>query len=406
MTGSTQVPVLLALGGAPAEEVLLAAIDRAPGRLRVVRRCQDLIDLLAAAAAGTARAAVVSGALPRLDADAVGRLRAAGLAVVGVADRTDVSSGQRLRALGVATVVDYGAPADGAVLLAALTAVLQGGQPLQTAEIRLDPEPAAERGRLVAVWGPTGAPGRTAVATTVADELARLGVETMLADADTYGPSVAQTLGLLDEASGLAAAVRAANAGVLDVEALGGCARSLRPGLRVLTGVTRPDRWPELGGPPLTVVWRTAVALVNRIVVDCGFCLEQDEEISFDTAAPRRNAATLSSLAVADTVLAVGTADAVGLARLIRALPDLRDRAPGAGLHVVVNHLRRGAVGRNPAARIAETLRRHAGVARATFVPFDRDALDAAMRSGRPLGEVARSSPARAALAGLASALV
>ena len=42
-------------------------------------------------------------------------------------------------------------------------------------------------GRLVAVWGPTGAPGRTTVATYLACELAGLGVSTVLADADTYG---------------------------------------------------------------------------------------------------------------------------------------------------------------------------------------------------------------------------
>jgi len=36
-------------------------------------------------------------------------------------------------------------------------------------------------------------------------------------------------------------------------------------------------------------------------VVDCGFSLEQDEELSFDTAAPRRNGATLATLLAADT---------------------------------------------------------------------------------------------------------
>ena len=37
------------------------------------------------------------------------------------------------------------------------------------------------------------------------------------------------------------------------------------------------------------------------IMVDCGFCLEADEEISFDTVAPRRNGATLAMLADADS---------------------------------------------------------------------------------------------------------
>ena len=67
------------------------------------------------------------------------------------------------------------------------------------------------------MWGPTGAPGRTTVAVGLATELARSGVHTLLADADVYGGVVAQVLGFLDEAPGLAAAVRLANNGQLDL---------------------------------------------------------------------------------------------------------------------------------------------------------------------------------------------
>ena len=54
------------------------------------------------------------------------------------------------------------------------------------------------------------------------------------------------------------------------------------------------------------------------VVVDCGFSLEADEEISFDTVAPRRNGATLAVLSDADLVLAVGSADPPGMERLVR----------------------------------------------------------------------------------------
>jgi hypothetical protein len=66
-------------------------------------------------------------------------------------------------------------------------------------------------------------------------------------------------------------------------------------------------------------------------VVDCGFGLDVDEELSFDTSAPQRNAATLSVLAEADAVLAVGVADPVGLQRLVRGLQDLADVLPPGG---------------------------------------------------------------------------
>ena len=72
--------------------------------------------------------------------------------------------------------------------------------------VRRPRRPSRAAGRVVAVWGPAGAPGRTTVAIGVADEAARLGVSTLLADADPYGGTVAQTLGLLDESAGLALA--------------------------------------------------------------------------------------------------------------------------------------------------------------------------------------------------------
>ena len=74
---------------------------------------------------------------------------------------------------------------------------------------------------VVAVWGPTGAPGRTTVAVGLADEAARLGISTLLVDADVYGGVVAQVLGLLDESPGLAGAARLAATGSLDAAAPG-----------------------------------------------------------------------------------------------------------------------------------------------------------------------------------------
>ena len=192
-------------------------------------------------------------------------------------------------------------------------------------------QPAVEpgSGRLVAVWGPTGAPGRTTVAVGIAGELALAGVPTLLADADTYGGSVAQVLGFLDEAPGLAAAARLANLGQLDLGALARVAPSAAPHLRVLTGISRAERWTELRPAALEAVWSLARSLAAFTIVDCGFSLEQDEELSFDTAAPRRNGATLATLLAADTVIAVGCRRPGR-----RAAPGARARRPsrsGAG---------------------------------------------------------------------------
>lgn len=415
------VPVLTAVTGAPWESQLVTTLERGAAGLAVVRRCVDLADLLAAAASGQARVALLSADLRRLDGDALSRLAGTGVAVVGVVSPGDDEARRRLRLLGVRRVLTADAPAEtvaeavrevlGDVSWGSATTWSEPAGALPDLPDLGDGTPPVAgghvgRGRLVAVWGPTGAPGRTTVAVTLADELARRGCPTLLADADAYGGAVAHHLGLLDDAPGLVAACRAATAGRLDVVGLARHARQLGPQLRVLTGLVRADRWPELRPSALSVVWAMSRSLAAVTVVDCGFSLEQDEEISFDTMAPRRNGATLTTLEHADVVLAVGAADPVGLQRLVQGLGDLRDAVPGAEVRVVVNRLRAAAVGARPDHQVRAALERFAGVRDAVLLPDDRASCDAALLAGRTLGEEAAGSPLRRRLAELAATLV
>ncbi len=261
------------------------------------------------------------------------------------------------------------------------------------------------RAPVVAVWGPTGAPGRTTIATTLAAEVARRGIEVLLVDADTYGGCVAQTLGLLDEAPGIAAACRAADQGLLDLPALSRVAPTVVPGLRVLTGLPKAERWPEVRAAALERVLELSRSLVQVVVVDCGFCLEDDEELSYDTVAPRRNEATLTSLAASDHVVAVSGADPVALQRFVRGLQEL-GTVPSGEPVPVVNRVRSVAVGSRPESRIADSLLRFAGLTSVRFVPDDPGALDGALLAGRSLVEHAPDSPVIDAVADLATALL
>ena len=412
------IPVLTAVTGSPWESRLVAALDSGSG-VEVVRRCVDIADLLAAAAAGHGRAVLLSADLRRLDREVVRRLGASGVAVVGVAAEDDQGE-IRLRQLGVARVVSaHGGDAE---IVDAVSAAVEdlvdpasangaGTTTLMQASGEVVPtgrETSAEvgLGRIFAIWGPTGAPGRTTLAVNLAAEISMLGRATLLADADTYGGAVAQMLGLLDEAPGLAGAARAANNGQLDLASLARHARQMTPQLRVLTGITRTERWPEVRPASLDVVWALARGLAEATVVDCGFSLEQDEELSFDTAAPRRNGATLTTLEQADVVVAVSSAEPVGLQRFVRGLSDLRGAVPGADVRVVVNRLRASVVGPQPEEQVRAALQRHAAVPRVTFVPDDATAADAALMRGQMLAEAAANSPMRQAIAQLAADLI
>ena len=392
-----------------------AGVVLPPGEVQVVHRCVDLEDLLVTAATGAAEAVLLSSELPRLDLDALARLRAMGVAVVGVTPPGDEQAERRLRQLGVAHVQP--ADASPAVIAASLSEALQRAvsverglgyahaKPALAPPAEADPEDrAAGHGRVVAVWGPAGAPGRSTVATGLAGELARQGWPTLLVDADPYGGAVATALGLADEAPGLAAACRRANLGTLDVTSLEELAARVTPTLSVLTGLDRAERWPELRPTALEVVLGLARTTAAVTVVDCGFCLEQDEELSYDTLAPRRNGATLAALDQADLVVVVGTADALGLRRLLLGLAELREVAPEARTTVVLNKVRRSAVPGVEEAR--EALRRYAGVERVTCVPMDAVGLDAAHAAGLPLAQAVPDAPARRALEQLATSLV
>ncbi|MBA2553389.1 MAG: chromosome partitioning protein, partial [Geodermatophilaceae bacterium] len=387
----TNLPVLTAVTGAVWESELVGALAESDHGLTVVRRCVDLADLLSVASTGTARAVLLSADLRRLDRESVSRLGVARVAVVGLVDAGDVESERRLRLLGVRHVLaaTSGPVAISAAVVEAVEEMTADRGPAydvgdpRAALPDLDappelPEPGSGPGTVVAVWGPTGAPGRTTVAVGLADEAARLGTPVLLIDADVYGGTVGQVLGVLDESPGVAAAARQAGNGTLDATSLAKLAWAVSPSLRVLTGITRADRWPELRPSSLAVVFEAARELAPFTVVDCGFCLEQDEEVSYDTVAPRRNAATVAILAQADVVLCVSGADPVSLQRTVRALAELRDVLPKVTPRVVVNRVRRIVVPGDPRREIATALARFANVTAAAYLPQDVEAADSA----------------------------
>lgn len=269
--------------------------------------------------------------------------------------------------------------------------------------------PTPRRGSVIAVWGPHGAPGRTSVAIGLAAEFAATGRRAVLADADTHAASVAPALGLLDEAPGFAAACRLAGVGGLDesqFERLAQPHRASRAAFRVLTGLGRPSRWPELGADRVAGVIEAARRHCDVLVVDVASSLEQDEELASDVAVPGRNSATLEVLRAADRVVAVAGADPVGIARFLHAHAELVGIVDPDRVTVAVNKLRSGAIGLNPGAQVRQTLERFGGIVDPVLVPWDPGAFDAAVLSGRALVDAAPRSAARGALRELAERLL
>ncbi|TQJ60423.1 MinD-like ATPase involved in chromosome partitioning or flagellar assembly [Arthrobacter sp. SLBN-83] len=401
-------------------EDLVGGLERLHGPVTVVRRCAELPELLAACQSGLARAAVVADGSEGLTASLVDRLGAVGVAVIALTDNAEEAA--RLRKIGAASaltgvesaelsdrIADAVAQLTGAARPGSLSAAADPAAALATDPA--EPEQEAEgrgSGQLIVVWGPAGSPGRTTVAVNIAGEMAADGQEVLLVDADTYGASVAAVLGLLDESAGLAQACRLADHGQLDADALRKVAAVVATAsgqFRVLTGITRADRWTEIRATALALVLERAREIADVVVVDTGFCLEADEELSFDTMAPRRNAATLRPLELADTVYAIGAADPVGVPRMVRALAELEDAVPQASPTVLMNKVRSSSVGRDPERQLRDAWERYGPAPELkAFLPHDPRAADAALLGGSLLLEAAPESDLRRAIRGLVCA--
>ena len=224
------------------------------------------------------------------------------------------------------------------------------------------------------------------------------GTRRLLLDVDPYGGAVAQHLGVLDEVSGLLAAARSANAGLLDVERLGGFARQVGD---AAAGAHRPAaRRPVAGGPSGGVRATCSTSrrgLAAHVVLDTGFSLETDTADPFGGRAPQRNRDDPDRRTR-------GRRGASWSAPPTRSgwpgwragLVELRDLLPGVRPRVVVNRTR-PSLGwsdreiRGMVEGFVTPLDVH-------FLPDDRAAADRALMAGQSLAETGES-PLRPALA-------
>lgn len=382
----SNICVLLVASGAAWESAALSAVSARPGMV-VIRRCVDVTDLLAHAATGQAHVAVVSLDAPGLDNSAVDRLRADGVEVVVVAaDPGSDLVRDRVGRIGVGFTVAE------AQVAQVPEAVLAAGssRPDEDVPTRSGPAIGPGRGWGCAVWGPLGAPGRTTVTLGIAGELARRGTDPLVLDVDPWASSVSQHLGVLDEVSGLLACGRAMATGDLPSRYVGLQRRVA--GLRVVTGLPRPDRWTEIRSGTV----ESLVDLGRRqgdVVVDTGFSLEEDLGAE-QMGRAGRNTMTLEALGTVDALVVVGSADPVGLARLARGLVELREVTEPRPLHVVVNRMR-GSVGWSEH-EVATMVAGFGDLAGIHFLPDDRSATDRALLAGRTLAELGDSPLSRA----------
>ena len=129
------------------------------------------------------------------------------------------------------------------------------------------------------------------------------------------------------------------------------------------------------------------------MVIDTSFCLEEDPALSFDGLTPQRNDATLTSLARADHLIALGLADLVGVPRLIKAydaLSQVLGPAFDQRISIVFNRVRTEALGPSAQAALEHSWERFGpSLPIAAQLPEDSATADKARLAGTTILEAA-----------------
>jgi MinD-like ATPase involved in chromosome partitioning or flagellar assembly len=299
--------------------------------------CLDLADLLGRAAAGAADGALLSPLVAGVDAAVVAELRSRGCRALGwVAGTAEVDLARRS---GLVDCVADPINPD------ALRAVINAPGP------SAPPGTASRGGRVIAVWGPPGSPGRSTVAALLAVGACRAGESVVIVDADLAGPRWNLVAEPDQRSAGLVAAARRAAAGSVDIADL---LVQLADRVALLPGVPEPERWLEVAPSSATAVLGAAAGVAQTVIVDLPSDIRPahpayDLGWAHDAAAFPR-----AVLAAADAVVPVLAADPLGVHRFASWWPTLSAQADPA--LIVANGVGHPDAGRRPAEQLAAVL--------------------------------------------------
>jgi MinD-like ATPase involved in chromosome partitioning or flagellar assembly len=362
---------LVTLAGDPDREAELARELSSRRDVDLVLRCVDRVELLGALRSGTVDAIVSVGAPLWFDRQEAFEAAESGIVVVGlVADPMDAD---RLANLGASLV-----PANAGI--DEVLARCRETDPVSVAPLAADS--LESQGRLIAVWGPKGAPGRTRVAVELAAELASSQPSTLLVDADPYGGDVLQILGIVDELASIVWAARLAARGELDEARFATeLRRAGENGPIVLPGLPRAELWADISEFGWRALLQRATASFQFTVCDAGFCIEGDTG-PYPTTGYDRNRIAREAIRSADMVVAVCRGDPVGLKNFVWAFEQLRELAGIDSVAVVANRVRRG-----EEREVSEILKRHIGVRPIAAVPDIPGDIHRALLAGKSLRE-------------------
>ena len=378
---------LITLAGDAEREATIAGRLAAEDRVELFMRCVDRVEVLASVRGGGIEGIVAVGAPSWLDVETIEEIFSASVGIVAVArDPIDV---EIFNGLGIAVL-----PTDPSSdqILAALSTGGANGPASST--------PRSGAGRIIAVWGPKGSPGRSRISIELAFGSALKEPRTLLVDADPYGGDLLQLLGVVEELPTIVWAARSAAKKELDAASLAsGLRRAGRDGPVVLPGLSRPELAADVSVRGLAGAFELFRAIFAATIVDTGFSLE-DDATAHGEGRGGRNRLTRSALSSADRVVAVCRADPVGIKNFLWAFDTLRDLVATEDMVVVANRVLPGQEG-----EIENLLRDRLGIRPVAFLPDRHEEVTRSVLTSKSLTEMRPGSDIPAAAGRILMAL-
>ncbi|MEY4554005.1 MAG: hypothetical protein RL197_432 [Actinomycetota bacterium] len=251
---------------------------------------------------------------------------------------------------------------------------------------------------VLTVFGPSGSTGKSSLALNLAYEYAEQGKRVLLADLDTYCPSLAHRMGVAEPPAALAGCARLIRQGRFDREQLDRLSvqvKHRRAEFRALTGLASSRRWPEISEETITQLLLLARHEFDIVILDVASHLEAS--LTSTNHPTERNIATRTALAQADIVLNVLAETSLSLSRHLNHFTELQELQPNQLL--VLNR----AIAKPAVTTALRTLTKQTVFA---TVPDDQPAFQLAESQHLPLALARRKSAARNAIALLSHKLL
>jgi len=378
--------VALALGNTDWEADFVSVLSHPMLNLKVVRRCVDGIDLLAAVKVHEIDLVVLTDATLRIDVTEIANLHDANVVVVAISNSFEYWVN-----LGVENVIEF----DDSDLFALATQLTKVGTKTESSTA----DCASANHELVCVASFGGGVGRSLVTKELGWGNSIQGSTTLVIEGDTYGASLIQELNLPALSKDLLQLSQLKVLPTLNQYDLNQLT-VVEPNLVVVPGLAHSSHWPSLRRAQLERMWKL---LLNSgdVIVDLGPVFCPFEKIDQELNLIERDVVAQSAISSAQTVIFCSTANTVSVTRLIRGIIDNQEALRNHEIYVVLNRFRNS----RAAAELAQLIRRHTGVEQIFCLPEDPDLIERAELQCEFLGKLQPNHEIAKQLRELASAV-